>query len=80
MYTKDGMIRPLYRRATDAVVTIAEDFYPQLMIFLNKNVQNHKILTHMKKNNDLYCCLPPKVCQSERIIRLELPQGPELNM
>lgn len=52
MYTKDGMIRPLYRRAADTVVTIAENFNPQLMIFLNKKVQNHKHTPSKEENNE----------------------------
>ena len=34
VHAEDGMIRPLDRRPADAVVTVTENFYSQLLIFL----------------------------------------------
>lgn len=40
MDAKDGMIGSLHRGASDAVVTVPEDFNSKLMVFLSNNITN----------------------------------------
>lgn len=50
MHAEHGMVRTFNRRAADAIITVAENFYAKLLIFL----QNKKITiygSHDWRNN-----------------------------